>query len=982
MCCAWHVRQVENALRENALRTRSKASRVPPCGMVKMGEIYAAKWLSPLLAGATLSAVVLAAACGEGSGTASSAIAPDAGGAEGGPAPLEAAPPEAIPADARLDAASSTVVFDRLRGGVWTANGDVGTVSYADVAHQKVVREIAIGQDVTSVALSPDGAWMAAVDRRGGAVVLVDATSGQVRRTISLGTHPREAVWDATDPRWLYVSLEDDGAVAVVDRTLGVLSHTVPVGRLPAGLAVSRLRHELAITHRIDARVTVLPLDGTYSPADQGVPTIDVAIAPEPVAAADTTPNGAPFAFDTLAWDPGGDIAWLPHELLANRHPFQFQRVLFPAISVVDLSARAEVQTNPSDPNGVIAGRKLLFAAINVPDAMGNTSVVSQPCAAAFHPNGLVAYALACASEDLLTFDLTSGIAIDLLRNLPGDHPTGMVLDDLGARAFIVSDQSHTLLTLDTGGGSPVAHARVIADPLSLVSKDPVDPQLRAGLELFFRANSSKGTYPTTGNDWMSCSGCHLDGFVSTNEVFFEVLHPEDQTRSASIGHEGLTDMFSTTPTPSASGFDAHDVLSAMIDQGGLAPDRTGANRAGQMDPSHPPADAVTMAKQIGLVVARDLPVGPSWLLGDSQKPDVSYDAKWCGMCHPNEYKAWSLSAHAHSAQDAMVIYGMKVEQQLRGPQYSRQCAGCHDPVSLRLGDASLSTGRGITCLGCHDATRLIRAGGNSDMETQAHDWTQAHVTRAKASLDYLKSPDFCAVCHQQFVPGDGIVAIDTLHEWQASPFASEGKACVDCHVPDTGDGYTHDHSMPGGNVYVAQTFADADFASKVKATMASAITLNAELGSDGMHVVVMNTGSGHAFPTGVTDIREPWVEVQSLDAQGNVTARYGGPDSSGLVPTTAARLGMDIAAADGTILYRHELTDATRIPFQRLVPAHGSVEVVVPLPSPTPSGTMRAVLYYRNVRTQYFRLATGNASGSTPDVEVASTILGQSQSP
>ncbi len=947
-----------------------------------MGEVHAARWLSPLLVVATLSAVALAIACGQGAGAASSApVTTDAGTVDGGPPPLETSPPEPIPVDKRLDAASSTIVFDRLRGGVWTANGDVGTISYADVDRQKVLSEIAIGQDVTSVALSPDFAWIAAVDRRGAAVALVDATSGTVKRTIPLGTHPREAVWDANDPRWLYVALEDDGAVAVVDRTLGVLSHTVPVGRLPAGLAVSRTRHELAVTHRIDAAVTLLPLDGAFSPADQRVPPVDVPIAPQPPAVPDTTPNGAPFAFDGIAWDPGGDVVWLPHELLANRHPFQFQRVLFPAVSLVDLSARAEVQTDPNDPNGVIAGRKLLFGAINVPDPMGNTSVVSQPCAAAVHPRGLVAYVVACASEDLLTFDLTSGIAIDLLRDLPGDHPTGMTLDDAGARAFIVSDQSHTLLTLDTAGGSPVGHARLIASPLTLAAKDPVDPQLRAGLTLFYRANSSKGNYATTGNDWMSCGGCHLDGFVSTNQVFFEVLHPVDPTQRASIGHEGLKDMFSTTPTPSSPSFDAHDVLSAMLDQGGLAPDRTGADRTGQLDPSSPPPDAVQMAQQIGRVVARDLPAGPSWLLADPQKPDVTYDAKWCGMCHSAEYQAWSQSAHAHSAQDAMVLYGMKVEQQLRGDQYSRQCAGCHDPVSLRLGDASLSSGRGITCLGCHDVTRLIRAGGNSDMEATSHDWTQAHAKRAAASLDYLKSPDFCAVCHQQFVPGDGIVAIDTMHEWQVSSFATSGTKCVDCHVPDTGDGYTHDHAMPGGNVFIAQKFAETSFASKVQAKLASAVTLHAELGNDGAaHVVVMNTGAGHAFPTGVTDIREPWVEVQAIDAGGSVLARYGGPDTSGVMPLGAARLGMDIAAADGTLLYRHELTDATRIPFQRVVPAQGSVEVVVPIPPALPANEakLRAVLYYRNVRTQYYRLATGDASGSAPDVEVASTVIGQ----
>src|SRR3984957_5222327 len=178
--------------------------------------------LRPLggLLASLVAASALASACG-GGGSSPTLPSSDSGVAiDGGLAPLESAPPVTIATASRLDAASSTVVFDRLRGGVWTANGDVGTVTSADVIHGKVLQEIAVGQEVTSVALSPDFTWLAAVDHTGATVSLIDATSGQVRRAIALGTHPRAAVWDASDPRWLYVSLEDDGAIAIVDRTL------------------------------------------------------------------------------------------------------------------------------------------------------------------------------------------------------------------------------------------------------------------------------------------------------------------------------------------------------------------------------------------------------------------------------------------------------------------------------------------------------------------------------------------------------------------------------------------------------------------------------------------------------------------------------------------------------------------------------------------------------------------------------------------
>jgi DNA-binding beta-propeller fold protein YncE len=966
----------------------------------------------------TLLCLVVALASGVASACSSTGAPPlavttmDAGAdvvtGDAGLPPLEPSPPSPIDARDRQDIASSTVIFDRLRGGVWTANGDVGTITYADIAKQAVVREVPIGTNVTSVALSPDFTWIAAVDRTGATVSLVDATSGQVRRSVPVGTHPRAAVWDAWDPRWLYVSLEDDGAIAVIDRTLGVVHHTVPVGRLPAGLAASRLRDELAIAHRIDGVVSVLPLAGVYAPADQGVPAIDVPLAFQPVQSDDTLPSGTPFALESLAWTVDGQVVWAPHEILANHHPFQFQRVLFPAVSVVDLSARAEVQTDPANALGVIAGRKLLFGAINIPDAVGNTSVMSQPCAAVMHPNGLTAYVVACGSEDLLTFDLTAGIAVDLLQNLPGDHPTGIALDAAGQRAFIVADQSHSLLTLDTAGGSLVGHVQVIAGPLSLVAKDPIPPQLRAGEKLFFGANAAKNPLPTTGNNWMSCGGCHLDGFVSTNQFVFEALHAVDPTADAQIAHEGLKDMFSTSPTPTDPSFNPHDILSAMIDQGGLVPDRTGADRTGQIDPSNPSAAAVTMAQQIAQVIARDLPVGPSWLVADGTDPVTQYDEQWCGNCHAPEYAAWQLSAHAHAAKDTMVLFGMGAEQKLRGTQYSRQCAGCHDPVSLRLGDSSLSSGRGITCLGCHDVTRLIRAGGNSDLEATTHDWTQEHLQRASASLTALKAPDFCAGCHQQFVPGTGLQAINTLGEWQSSPYAipaatadagtdaGTGAAsaslvhpssagtpgtttCVDCHMADNGSG-THDHSAPGGNVYIAQTFNEPDFATTVGKKLSSAIQLQASAAADGVHVLVMNVGAGHAFPTGVTDIREPYVEVQALDAMQNVLATYGGPDSTGLIPPASPRMGMDIAAADGTLLYQHELTQATRIPFERLLPAQTSMVLVVPVPLALPPTAVEldAVLLYRNIRTQYYRAATGDSTGHAPDVEVARVAVGQ----
>ena len=527
-------------------------------------------------------------------------------------------PPSIVPPAQRRNVSSSRIVFDPQRGGVWTANGDVGSVSYVNVDTREATSETPVGRDITSVALSPDASVVAAVDRAGGSVALLAADTAEAIATIAVGSHPRACVWDAANPRWLYVSVEDDGAVVVVDRFLAQVAGSIPVGRLPSGLAVSSSRRELYVTHRIDGQLTVIDLH------DRAV-VADVPLADEPYSALQT-PNGKPFGFEAPAITSEGRFAWMPHELLAPTHPFVFNETLFPTISVVDLFVRAEAQTNPNFSN--IAGRKNLFAGINVIGPDGQPEVFSQLCAVAIHPMGFVAWALACGSEDLLTFDVGQGIAIDALRDLPVDHPVGLALDDTGQRVFVLGDQSHAVVTFDTSNGSLVAHTRLYGDPIgTLRTPDPVDPTLRAGLTLFFRANSSKGLLATTAKNWMSCGGCHLDGFTTTNARFFEALSPPDPAEDALIGHVGLVDHFSTSVEsgPDSSPFNPHDFFVALTDQGGLAPDAPGRDReAGRHDgpaarggrrprfarPALVGASAGRAERGVGRCVLREMPPG------------------------------------------------------------------------------------------------------------------------------------------------------------------------------------------------------------------------------------------------------------------------------------------------------------------------------------------------------------------------------------
>lgn len=861
--------------------------------------------------------------------------------------PLEDAPPAPIPVAERRAVSSSNVAFDRLRGSAWVANGDVGTLTEVDVDAGRPKAEITLGGEVGDVCVSPDGAFVGAVDRTG-FVTLVYAEKHTVAARIGVGTRPRGCVFDTSDPRWLYVATEE--GIAIVDRTLGVRTKVLPVGRLPTGLAMMKGARTLIVSHRIDAKVSLLDMS-VASPTATDVALADTARTDPKV------PNGRPFAFEAVAVGAADDVVWLPHELVAPTHPFQFQSVVFPSVSVVDLGMRAEVMTDPT--SGVTAGRKNLFDAINVLEPTGDTMVFSQPCAAALHPNGDVAYVLACGSEDLLTFDVGRGIATDALRQLPGDHPSGLVLDDAGARAFVYASESHDLSVIDIRGGSLVDPPRVFGTPIKTVAKDTVEPTLRLGKTLFFRASSRKGDLAITGNNWMSCAACHLDGFRQTNSVFFEALSP-DEAKDAGRGHSGLKDLFaSTSEFAGSTGFDPHDVLTAIAEQGGLAPDRLGLDRTGAIDPSAPNDAAISMAKALAAVIAADLPLGPTWLRTEGPKYDASYDGAWCGNCHKPEYAAWQKSVHSRAGADKMVGYCARLESAELGPTYNRLCEGCHSPKDVGTGAVAQNRGGGVTCRGCHDTSALTHAGGNADLVSgPAFDWTKDHKAEATASLALLRGPDFCAGCHQQFVPGSGIVAIDTAGEFERSAYAGK-TPCVDCHMPK-GNGIA-DHAALGGNLYMA---ADAASIATLQSRLRAAIALTAQRASDGpVHVVARSVTIGHSFPTGVSDVKEAWIELQAVDSQKNVVARYGSPLSGPIVPVPG-RLGVDFNDETGVALQFHQLTHARSIRFDRRVPSQGSLEVVLDAPLDLPAGAteLDAVLYYRNIKAAYAQAAGGPA--------------------
>jgi DNA-binding beta-propeller fold protein YncE len=914
----------------------------------------------------------------------------DGGGSDAGPTIYETV--DDIPAAQRRDVASSSMVWDDARGRALVATGDGGALVRIDPNAPTGKETVTLGADLRSVALSPDGLRIVVVDRgtqgadpQPGSVTMLDAQSLAVLWTQPLDGRPRAAIFDPAHPRWIYVAVEDAGAVSVLDRSTHTIAGSITVGRLPSGLAASGARDELVVTRRIDGVLHVVDRTNRTELAQ-------IALADSPANTDVKVAQGKPYAFESMAWAPDGVHAWVPHQTYDGAvAPLQFQSVVFPAVSVVDFSARAEVTNDGSDGKH-FPGRKELFKAIDVISGSGDAQIVSGPCAAAFHPTGPRAYVLACASDDLIVFDTDTGTAKEILK-VPGDHANAIAIDRAGSKAYLVSDQSKSLTVVDLAGGSPIAHPSIVGDAVPLLDHDPVAPEMRRALTLFHRADHHQ-TFPDddgtplalSGQSWMACASCHLDGLTTTNAFLFEAS-PRVQpgaAKDALMGHRGLKDFFSTAANPDDPSFDPHDVMIALLDMGGLAPDTTGKDRTGAADPSHPTTAVTNVARDLARIVHRDMPQAPSWLLQAPADASVSpqystqADAAWCGTCHKEQYDAWRKSAHSHAAEDPFVSFSANLEQSRGGDTSIRHCFGCHDPNGLRLGNPSLTKGQGVTCTSCHDVRSLIQAGGNADVRSKPRDWSQDHKEAASAQLPLLRTPEFCAGCHQSFVPGNGLLFIDTLSEWKASPYPSKGIVCQTCHLPKLDDG-AHDHSFPGGNVTLATIFSDDAMRTALETNLKSAAGITAKKDASGVvTVTVQASGVGHLLPTGVADVRELWIEVVGLDGSGAALARVGAPASdTGLIDDSGPRLGLDLADVDGKILRLHELGLAVAIPFDRRAAPVQKTPLTIDASSViSASGvvTVQAELHYRNVRPPFYRAATGDATGLPPDVVIAQT--------
>jgi Cytochrome c554 and c-prime len=331
-----------------------------------------------------------------------------------------------------------------------------------------------------------------------------------------------------------------------------------------------------------------------------------------------------------------------------------------------------------------------------------------------------------------------------------------------------------------------------------------------------------------------------------------------------------------------------------------------------------------------------------------------------CG-CHAQQLSIWQTSMHAKALDDKAYQTKLRQAQDATNGKLGEFCNTCHGPVATMTGAMKVGSispaNNGITCMFCHQVTGTTKPVANVSQTVKPDGTRRAQIRDPQAPhpaaySEFHQTSEFCGACHNVRHPVNGMHLEATYQEWLKSPYAKAGVQCQDCHMSKTvgAVGPYSGEACAGGpgrsNIY-QMSFVGANVgqgppvASRAQLQRAATIKLEApEILSEGSKVVtvtITNKNAGHYLPTGLTEVRQMWLEV---------TAE--GPDGSKVVGTR--KFGTELADKNGK--FPVELWDATSIHSDDRIPPRQSTTstFTVELPDGSESAKLTAALYYRSL--------------------------------
>ncbi len=137
------------------------------------------------------------------------------------------------------------IAFDVANKKGFTSNGRINTVTVFDMNTNKVLEQIATGQNPDAIMYEPFSKMIITCNGRSKNLTIIDPVQNKVIDSVDIGGKPETAVSDGMGR--LFVNNEDKNEIVVVDtKTFKVLHHwSIAPGEGPTGLAIDKSTNRL-----------------------------------------------------------------------------------------------------------------------------------------------------------------------------------------------------------------------------------------------------------------------------------------------------------------------------------------------------------------------------------------------------------------------------------------------------------------------------------------------------------------------------------------------------------------------------------------------------------------------------------------------------------------------------------------------------------------------------------------------------------------
>ncbi len=380
-------------------------------------------------------------------------------------------------------------------------------------------------------------------------------------------------------------------------------------------------------------------------------------------------------------------------------------------------------------------------------------------------------------------------------------------------------------------------------------------------------------------------------------------------------------------------------------------------------------------------------------------------DPTVCKGCHGEIYDQWDGSMHSIAYTDPVYLAEAEMASRETDGLTDTYCARCHTPIGVLSGEVppiglenlSEISKKGVQCDFCHSVNKSTGIGNGAFMVSPdgikrgPYDDSKAPYHESVFSELHTKS-EFCGMCHEVYHPVTGIPVEETYTEWKEGPY-SKTTQCQDCHMtpgvthfeanpgkaseigPERDHVYTH--YFVGGNAAVTGIMGSEVHQKMAEERLKSAATLALEAEKKDTEaeitVKVTNAGAGHKLPTGLTEARQAWIEIQVNDASGKEIYHSGGLDSEGEVDPDAVIYHVVLGDASGNPTMK--VWEAESILFDnRILPKETRVEkfnFAIPggLEGPI---TVNAKLNYRSASQKFLDELFEEGEVVAPVIEMA----------